>query len=270
MTKVHFSDNHPFSSDPLQEILPGVFWGRPEWVPSAAFWHQVASLALIDEALFSPAASLLEETVFCLLGGYGISAEVNCAAFQHLRAADFLSMPSVAAQEIEASLRMPLDVVGRRVYYRFPKQRAARLSTAIGRLRNDQIPFDCPRALRSYLMTINGIGPKTASWIVRNLTGSDEVAILDIHIHRAGLLIGLFNPNQRLPKDYFEMERRFLQFAEAIQVRPSLLDAVMWSTMRTLGVPTELSKRRQEGGKRGRPKQRWNHNQETTAVEAAR
>ena len=65
--------------------------------------------------------------------------------------------------------------------------------------------------------------------------GSDEVAILDIHIIRAGLLMGLFERPIRLPKDYEILERRFLQFCSALGAKPSLVDAVMWRAMRNIG-----------------------------------
>ena len=47
-----------------------------------------------------------------------------------------------------------------------------------------------PVALRDWLLAIPGIGPKTASWIVRNRTGSSAVAIIDVHILRAGTSAG--------------------------------------------------------------------------------
>ena len=42
----------------------------------------------------------------------------------------------------------------------------------------------------------------------------------------------LFDRAFVLPRDYREMERRFLSLAEAIDVRASVLDAVMWTEMR--------------------------------------
>jgi thermostable 8-oxoguanine DNA glycosylase len=83
-------------------------------------------------------------------------------------------------------------------------------------------------------MAIPGIGPKTASWIVRNWTGTDEVAILDVHVIRAGQLIGLFPKHIRLPRDYSALEARFLEFSHALKVRASLLDAIIWREMRVL------------------------------------
>jgi thermostable 8-oxoguanine DNA glycosylase len=102
-------------------------------------------------------------------------------------------------------------------------------------IEDDPPPTDDALAFRRHLMRIPGIGPKTASWITRNWLGSDEVAILDIHIIRAGLLIGLFDRSMRVPRDYEALERRFLEFCGALGARPSLLDAVMWRAMRNIG-----------------------------------
>ena len=68
-----------------------------------------------------------------------------------------------------------------------------------------------------------------------NWLDSDEVAILDIHVLRAGELIGLFDRGYSLPRDYERLERRFLEFCEALGVRASLMDAIIWTEMRQLG-----------------------------------
>jgi thermostable 8-oxoguanine DNA glycosylase len=83
-------------------------------------------------------------------------------------------------------------------------------------------------------MGLPGIGPKTASWIVRNWTGTDEVAILDVHVLRAGQLMGLFPREIKLPRDYGRLEQIFLEFSKALNVRASLLDAIIWREMRIL------------------------------------
>lgn len=84
-------------------------------------------------------------------------------------------------------------------------------------------------------MKLPGIGPKTASWIVRNQTGSDEVAIIDIHVFRACVAAGIFDPNWKLPGDYWECERAFLRFAQLGQVSSAALDACIWAQMHELG-----------------------------------
>ena len=91
-----------------------------------------------------------------------------------------------------------------------------------------------PLALRSALRSLDGVGPKTASWVVRNLLGSDDVAILDVHIIRVCQFIGLFPIRINLSRDYPILEELFLSFARKAGVRPSLLDAVMWAEARTV------------------------------------
>ena len=222
---------------PHSQVVPGVQFGRPEWVPSPAFW---ASLAAQEgpnpERYVSPrGAPLVDDVAFCLLGGYGIRMEVNRAAWQRLNEANvFTADPVPEATEIEELLSKPLEVMGRRTRYRFPRQRAVRLSHALRYLQANELEHLSGVELRDALMTLPGIGPKTASWIVRNWSGSDAVAILDVHVVRAGQLMGLFPQRVRLPRDYGVLEARFLAFANAIGVPASLLDALIWREMRAL------------------------------------
>lgn len=231
--------------DPNELVVPGVVWGRPEWVPSAAFWASMVAWADdVTDGFVETGVPLAEAVGFCLLGGYGITAEVNHAVHEHLRlsgAYDFAATLPVeeATERLERLLREPLSVGGHHVRYRFPSQRARRLVCALRQLAENPPPTGDASAFRDHLMRINGIGPKTASWAARNWLGSTSVAILDIHIIRAGQIIGLFPQDVRLPRDYFAMERRFLDFAEAIGACPALLDAVMWRTMRNIRVGSE-------------------------------
>lgn len=222
---------------PDDEVVPGVRFGRPEWVPTPAFWVALADQEGEDpDAYISPVGTpLLEDVAFCLLGGYGIKMEVNRAAWERLsRAGVFETDATPTRDEIEALLSEPLLVEGRRLKYRFPRQRADRLAFALRHLKATPPPTHDPLAFRASLMTLPGIGPKTASWIVRNWSGSDAVAILDVHVLRAGTIIGLFPKDYRLPRDYVALERRFLEFANALQVPASLLDALIWREMRVL------------------------------------
>jgi thermostable 8-oxoguanine DNA glycosylase len=228
-------DRPAFSPD--AEVIPGVIFGRPEWVPSPAFWASLAAHEshATDRYVSPPGTPLVDDIIFCLLGGYGIRMELNQAAWKHLKAAGILSnglKPS--ADSIESLLCERLDVEGRRVRYRFPRQRAHRVAFALEFLHDNPLDHLDPLQLRNSLMAIPGIGPKTASWIVRNWTGTDEVAILDVHVIRAGQLIGLFPKHIRLPRDYSVLEARFLEFSHALNVRASLLDAIIWREMRAL------------------------------------
>jgi len=174
-----------------------------------------------------------EEVTACLLGGYGIPAEVGLAAFHSLRDAGVIRSLCQDSLEIQKLLREPLDIGGRLVQYRFWGQKSRYLAGAYAELEKREFSMHDPVSLRNQLLCISGIGPKTASWIVRNWLGSDEVAILDIHIVRAGLLARLFSPADCVAKDYLQMERRFISFASALAIRTSYLDALIWATMRT-------------------------------------
>jgi thermostable 8-oxoguanine DNA glycosylase len=222
---------------PDDEVLPGVRWGRPEEIFTPAYWVCLAEKATEENGFSNFKGDLRCEVFFCLLGGFGIKAELNRAAFNSLsKAGLFKSRRCPTAHEIESLLRKPLNLSGRHVRYRFPRQRALRLSAAARYLNTCAAPpVGDPTELRKWLLRIPGIGLKTASWIVRNHLGSDSVAILDVHIVRIGQMMNLFERDIRLPKDYERLERVFIEFAQAIGVRPSILDAIMWREVRSLG-----------------------------------
>ena len=58
-------------------------------------------------------------------------------------------------------LTVPLDVGGRPVRYRFPRQRSGRLANALPAIEVSPPPTATARGFRSALMEISGIGPKT-------------------------------------------------------------------------------------------------------------
>ena len=215
------------------EVMPGVTWGHFDVIGTAAFW--AGRMWLMAEtntpAMFRLGSTLAEEVVACLLGGHGMPAAVGLAAFERLRSQGLAEgVPAAAA--IELHLREPLQVRGRQVRYRFPKQRAAFIAGSLERLAQSTPPSDDVE-LRDFLNELPGIGPKTASWITRNWTASDRVAIIDIHIQRAGTLAGFFRNDWTPGRHYRLLEERFLAFAKAIDVRPCLLDNLMWDEMRT-------------------------------------
>ena len=249
------------------EVLPGVLFGRPEWVLSPSYWAALVGRQAPCPTLFSRPSSLVEEVGFCLLGGFGIKAEINCAAHARLRKYGVYSRVPTQ-EEIEKLLQIPLDVLGKAMRYRFPRQRSARLANAILRISRDDVPLDDPAALRAYLLTLDGIGPKTASWITRNWLDSDDVAIIDIHVERAGRAMGLFDERHSLPRDYFEMEKQFLALAESLRVRASELDIAIWSVMRKVAIngrqKSDIGDR--SDGKRRRRRELRNNFQEAEAV----
>lgn len=217
------------------EIMPGIKWGRAETPDTPAYW---AIQCRLEEnplhGYINSSGNLVEEIGFCLLGGFGITAEINEAAFTRLRAEGVFDLEAIwAEKDIRGLLTQPLDVQGRMVRYRFPNQRAKRISNMRKRLCLSTFDGLSEEELLSALSKLDGIGPKTAAWIVRNHCASDKVAILDIHVIRACKRIGIFPEEIKLPRDYSKLQETFLDFADQLQIRASVLDAVMWKDMRS-------------------------------------
>ncbi|KTE20554.1 hypothetical protein ATE67_09910 [Sphingopyxis sp. H050] len=209
-------------------------WGSAEMPMTPAYWAAQSWMwALEEPEHFRLGRSLAEELIACILGGYGIPAEVGLAAYDRLRPK--LSDPVALTDEgrVHELLSEPLAVGNRQVRYRFARQKAGYVAAACRELPDidDALP---DRLLRDRLMGLRGFGPKTASWVVRNWRASDEVAILDIHILRAGVDLGIFRADWRVERHYDLLERAYLDFAEALGVKASILDSVMWMTMRQL------------------------------------
>jgi hypothetical protein len=162
-------------------------------------------------------------------------AEVGLAAFRAVRDEGLIRVaPPPSADQLGRCLSSQLRVGHRLVFYRFANQRSQRLARALAGLAQLDVPAD-PLTLRENLLELSGIGLKTASWIVRNQTETDAVAIVDIHIYRACVAAGIFDASWRLPRDYRKCEAAFLAFAAEAKVRASQLDACMWEQIRELG-----------------------------------
>ncbi len=216
------------------ELMPGICWGHTTELFTPAFWkyHSLMQRAQNRYLNHRLGRSLTEEVAVCVLGGYGMPAELGLAAFERLRDLQLID-GTASAYALEEQLAIPFTVSGRKRRYRFPKQKARYLSSALKEIRAEQHPKTSV-ALRDFLTTLNGVGPKTASWVVRNYLAANDVAILDIHIIRAGVEIGLFDPNADPNRHYFALERRFLDFCLAIGEPASIVDAIMWDYMRRI------------------------------------
>ena len=215
-------------------VLPGVPWGRPDVLFTAAYWLTQYWMREDDfpDRCHRLGQTFEEEVAACMLGGHGIPADVGLAAFERLRDRGLIADPSLSAEVLSDNLREPLMIEGRQIIYRFWSQKARYLSTTLKELRERPAPINSARVLRDHLLQFPGIGPKTASWIVRNWLGSSDVAILDIHVVRAGQLMGLYTIADRVEQHYLRMEHRFLDLAAAMKVPAANLDSLIWRNMR--------------------------------------
>lgn len=220
-----------------EEVVPGVRFGRPDQLLTPAYWALRCQTADLDEIDFvNRHGSLADEIGFCLLGGFGVTLEVATAFFERLQSAGVFGESSqVSETELLSLLMEPAIVKGRPHRYRFPNQRARRIHAAMRQLTLMDLDPKDPVGFRDSVQSLEGVGPKTASWIVRNWLDVDMIAILDIHVLRAGWAMNLFARDCRLPKDYLALENRFIEFSERLNLRASVLDSVIWSDMRRFG-----------------------------------
>jgi thermostable 8-oxoguanine DNA glycosylase len=214
-------------------VFEALQWGRFDELLTPAYWAAQSWMWELEEPdHYRLGSCVKEELLACLLGGYGIPAEVGLAAYRRLK-------PLVGTthltdfEYVRSALAEPLIVNGRSVRYRFVNQKAKFIAAAFAHLADEIEQLD-DRPFRDALMSLPGVGPKTASWIVRNIRGSDQVAILDIHILRICRMLGIFPEQWRVETRYRDLEDRFLTFATAIDARASVLDSVMWMTVRKL------------------------------------
>lgn len=223
--------------EPDDEIFPGVRFGRADELLTPAYWQLRCHTADIPDADFiNHHGSLEEEVGFCLLGGFGVTLEVANAFYCQLRDEGIFGTMTIAPEEdILELLTTPTMVNGKPQKYRFPNQRAKRIHSALTQLSAIDLDTSNPINFRDQIQSLEGIGPKTASWIARNWLDTDLVAILDIHVLRAGWSMNLFSRYCRLPVDYFTLEKQFIKFSNKLNVRASILDAVMWTDMRMFG-----------------------------------
>lgn len=222
-----------------QEVEPRMAsdleWGRPDLIGTPAFWQYYARLhqARGEYEPIRLGRTLVEEVAACVLCGHGVRAELGLAAYQQLKSDGLLEL-GTPQSVLERSLRKPLATAHGPARYRFPRQKAAILADVLKSTDVATWESLADLELRDRLLSIRGIGLKTASFIVRNYRASDAVAILDVHVVRAGRNAGVFAPSDDPARCYAKMEREFLAFAKAVGVRPGLLDNVMWTYGREL------------------------------------
>ncbi len=215
------------------EILPGVKWGHHGILYTPAYWKVQFHMSEFSTTNVSHrlCENIIDEIAFCLLGGYGMKSEIGDAAYKRLKENGALRQ-NVPYEEIYYLMSLPFNINGKKSHYRFHNQKSKYLHKLFLRKDLYEIPTDNDLRLRKWLLSVDGIGYKTASWITRNWLKSDNVAILDIHIIRAGILMGIFDKKSDPINNYLELERKYIDICHALNVPPSDLDAIIWYEMK--------------------------------------
>jgi thermostable 8-oxoguanine DNA glycosylase len=220
--------------DENQELMPGLKWGSVYQLYTPAFWKYQYVTNTFPEYVETHrlAGSIRDEVMMCMLGGYGIPSEMGIIAFKLLKSQGLLN-PLVSYGDLLQGLSSPMQLPsGKTAKYRFARQKAAYIHAFLNRRDVDLIPTDDDLKLRDWLISVKGIGYKTASWITRNWLRSERVAILDIHLLRAGVITGFFRPKYNVNTEYLNLEEQFITFCNHLGVRPSDMDAIIWQYMK--------------------------------------
>ena len=89
---------------------------------------------------------------------------------------------------------------------------------------------DGHEARKWLVQNVKGIGYKEASHFLRNIGFQQNLAILDRHIVKNLKFIGVLKeiPGSISRRRYLDIEKRMMEFSEAVQIPMGHLDLVMW------------------------------------------
>ena len=190
------------------------------------------------------------ELLFCLLGGHGITYEMNCSAAAVVEGLDVFSDDHTGDALLEELIAVldaprfdPPRKDGTRRRYRFPRRKAMLVVQArawvlhAGALTDRLSAFESEQERRAWLVSCPGLGPKSASWVLRNTGWARDLAILDVHVLRAMVDVGVLD-RPWLGSDYDVIERRFLEWCGQLGAAPGVFDLFLWEWQRGALRPT--------------------------------
>ncbi|MEM3884905.1 MAG: N-glycosylase/DNA lyase [Nitrososphaerota archaeon] len=114
---------------------------------------------------------------------------------------------------------------------RFPEAKARYIIAARTYLKSlKNLPSDALKAREWLVKNVKGLGYKEASHFLRNI-GYEGLAILDRHILRGMKEAGIIEemPKSLTRRTYLTLEKKFMQLAKDLGMRPGALDLVMWA-----------------------------------------
>lgn len=98
-------------------------------------------------------------------------------------------------------------------------------------LRSTLAGFASPFAAREWLVqNVLGLGYKEASHFLRNIGLGEELAILDRHILKNLLLLGVIEevPSSPSKKTYLDIEKKMIAFSRQVGIPMGHLDLLLW------------------------------------------
>lgn len=190
---------------------------------------------------------MIEEFFFILLGGFGISYELNESALKLLKQRGYLNSSLYSTQEeiyiTACNLRKEFDtkqfkpktVNGEFRKYRFIESKPT-IITKAGYWLWKECEWDLENYFllhkdcftREWLCSCPGIGMKSASWFLRNIGMNDDYAVFDVHILRFLAKLGIKVPQVLTEKAYIQLEIRLRDICKKIGVSLGEMDYLLW------------------------------------------
>lgn len=170
---------------------------------------------------------LFEELAFCIFTA-NTSAEMSLKAVDAIRNVLMSGNANEMTRRLEGIYRFnnvrPSHIIHTRNYLK---------NSLNFQLKNKITSFKNKDELRDYFALnrdIKGLGMKEASHFLRNI-GFKGYSILDKHIINSLHEFGVLKTNQkpRNHKEYLEMEQRFIDFSNDINIDMDELDLLLWS-----------------------------------------
>ncbi len=162
---------------------------------------------------------IFEELAFCLLTPQS-KARAADESIRNLKSKNLLF--SGTAEEIQKNL----------IGIRFHITKSGRIVEAREKFPRFNFNYSNIFNLRSEIVKeFKGIGYKEASHFLRNIGFGEDITILDRHILKNLLKVGVIEeiPKTITPKKYLEIEEKMRIFCQNIKINMAQLDLLLWS-----------------------------------------
>lgn len=190
---------------------------------------------------------ILDEFFFVLLGGFGISYELNLSGLQILKNKGLLKREYYKnennLQTTEKKIREqfskkqfePATNNGELRKYRYIETKPKIITKAANWLWKscdwkiyEQLNKLETEESRIWLCNCPGIGMKSASWLLRNTGLNDDCAVFDVHILRFLNYLGFQVPKQLTEKMYLSLEDALRNVCNNVGVSLGKMDYLLW------------------------------------------
>jgi N-glycosylase/DNA lyase len=249
-------ERHPLVGAPLRDprLLGTAVDANPEWVD---YSREVASAWSVCADIFCRAVSspvtrdvrvVQAELVFCLLSGFSVSYELACSAANCVTQLDPFNprwtddrLHETLLSELCKPQFEPRGAGGQLRRYRFPQMKAGLLLrargwvTAQGNVLETLLAQASDQERRQLLCECPGLGPKSATLLLRNIGLANHLAIVDVHIRRA--LVAAGRVDVRSAMCYEAAERAFLTWCDDLHAAAPAFDLFLWEWQRGMLEP---------------------------------